>query len=158
MHDHADRSEGLAANAEDALHERDVGFDAQPSPGMTSTTWPGEIGLHLNRQRRAANDDLSGDGGDRLDRAGDLGLVLGAELSEDALRARQHLAGLDALPFFLEHAVGHVVWRHRQQLGQVQRRDVAGHERLGDDLPRLDTIARLHEHVAGNWQQAARAV
>ena len=40
-------------------------------------------------------------------------------------------------PFFLSMDVGHIVRRHRQEVRHVERRDLARHERLGDDVAGL---------------------
>ena len=67
----ANRPERFAADAEDALHERDVRLDDAPFARNHLDDPSRQIGLHLDGQRRAAQDHLTGHLRDRFDRAVD---------------------------------------------------------------------------------------
>ncbi len=153
---HADRSERLAADSEDALDEGDVRFDRAAFTGNDLSDLARQIGLHLNRHRRAANDHLTCDGGNRLDGAGDLGLVLLAKLPKmPFVRASTSPGSMRSPSFFSMHS-GTSSGGIDRSLARLSGVMSPGHERFSDDLPRLDQISRLHQHGAGNWQEASR--
>ena len=102
--------------------------------------------------------DLARHGRDRFQRPADLRAVFILEQPEDAFRAGQHFSWLDAFALGFEQAAFHLGGREGKNVRQIERRDVARHERFRDDLFRVDMITRLHQHVAGDRQNAADSV
>ena len=86
-----DASVGLAADAEDALNKAHLGLDNDALVRQHLDHLPAEVRLHPDGLGLAADHDLPGDGGDRLDGARDLGVTRVLEEAEDPLGLRERL-------------------------------------------------------------------
>ena len=150
---HFDFAVGFAADAEDALDVGDLGFDDHAFVGDHLDDFPRQKREHLDGERLAANDELPRDFGHRFQRARCLGFIFVLEHSEDALGAGERLADFDGFAFLDQETFADFRRRQREQVREIDRRDIARHKRLGDDILRSDLLAHLDEHITRNRQQ-----